>query len=63
VAPPGSTNIPFTVGSIAFGVTIIAAIAAFTARETYRVHVHDLGRRDAVPVPKSDYDRLRTQAV
>lgn len=62
VAPPGSTNIPFTVGSIAFGVTVIAAIAAWSARETYRVHVRDLGRRDAVPVPKSEYDRLRAQA-
>jgi hypothetical protein len=52
-----------TIGAIAFGVTAIAAIAAFTARETYRIHVHDLGRRDAVPVPKQEYDRLRAQAT
>src|ERR1700751_4918527 len=37
VAPPGSTDIPLVVGAITLGVTIIAAIAAFTARETYRV--------------------------
>jgi len=63
VAPPGSTNIPFTIGSLAFGTTIIAAIAAWSARETYRVHVNDLGHRDAQPVPKADYDRLREQSL
>ena len=63
VAPPGSANIPVTIGSIAFGVTVISAIAAWSARETYRVRVRDLGRRDAVPVPKKDYDRLRAQAI
>ena len=62
VAPPGSPNIPLTVGSITFAITAIAAIAAYSARETYRVHVHDLGRRDATPVPKQDYERLREQA-
>ena len=35
VAPPGSANIPLTVGAIAFGITVIAALAAVTARETY----------------------------
>jgi MFS family permease len=63
VAPPGSANVPLTVGAIAFGVTIIAAIAAGTARETYRIHLNDLGNRDAVPVDKQEYDRTRAQAV
>jgi len=63
VAPPGSSNIPLTVGAIAFGVTVIAAIAAATARETYRVHMNDLGKADAVPVDKSDYERMREQAA
>ncbi|RVU19371.1 MFS transporter [Methylobacterium oryzihabitans] len=63
VAPPGSTNIPLTVGAIAFGITAVAAAAAFSARETYRVQMNDLGRPDAVPVPKPDYDRLREQAT
>ncbi len=62
-APPGSANIPLTVGAITFGITAIAAIAAFSARETYRVHLNDLGHRDAVPVPKPEYDRLRQSAV
>src|SRR5271166_6150024 len=43
VAPPGSTNIPLTVGAIAFGITVIAALAAVTARETYRINISDLG--------------------
>ncbi len=63
VAPPGSANIPFKIGAITLGVTAIAAIAAMTARETYRVHMKDLGRPGAVPVPKDDYDRMRAQII
>ena len=63
VAPPGSANVPLTIGAIAFGVTVIAAIAAMSARETYRVHLSDLGRPDAVPVGKQDYDRIRAEAL
>jgi MFS family permease len=63
VAPPGSTNIPLTVGGITLGITIIAAVAALSARETYRVHMNDLGKRDAVPVPKDEYDRMREQSL
>lgn len=61
VAPPGTENIPLTIGAITFGVTAIAAIAAWSAKETYRLHLNDLGHRDAVPVPKAEYDRLRAQ--
>lgn len=63
VAPPGSTNIPLTVGAITFAVTVIAAVAAMTARETYRVHMKDLGHPGAVPVSKQEYDRLRAQGI
>jgi MFS family permease len=63
VAPPGATNIPMMIGSITLGVTIVAAIAAWTARETYRVHMHDLGNANAVPVEKAEYDRLREQVL
>jgi MFS family permease len=63
VAPPGSDNIPLTIGAITFGVTVIAALAALTARETYRIHLNDLGRKDAVPVDKATYDRIRAQAI
>jgi hypothetical protein len=59
VAPPGSANVPLIVGSIAFAITAIAAIAAMSARETFRIPVNDLGKPDAVPMAKPDYDRLR----
>jgi MFS family permease len=59
VAPPGSANIPLTVGAIAFGVTVIAAAGAWSARETYRVHLNDLGNPNAAPVDKREYDRMR----
>jgi Na+/melibiose symporter-like transporter len=63
VAPPGATGIPTTVGSIALVICIVAAISAWTARETYRVHMNDLGDPNAVPVPKPEYDRIREKAV
>ena len=63
VAPPGSTNIPLTIGAITFAITAVAACAAWSARETYRIHLNDLGDPNAVPVPKLEYDRLREQAI
>ena len=33
------------------------------APETYRTHLDDLGDPKAVPVPKSDYDRVRADRI
>src|SRR6202140_4153985 len=63
VAPPGSTNIPLTIGAITFAVTIVAAAAAWSARETYRVHLNDLGDPGAIAVDKQVYDRMRAQTM
>lgn len=63
VAPPGAANIWLTVGAIAFGVTVIAALAALSARETYRIHMDDLGQPSAEPVDKAEYARLRAGAL
>ncbi len=63
VAPPGASNIPLTVGAITLAITVVAAIAAWTARETYRLHMNDLGRQDAEPVAKREYDDLRAQVL
>jgi MFS family permease len=63
VAPPGSQNIWLTVGLIAFGITVVAALAAWSARETYRVRMEDLGEAGAQPVDAAEYERLRTQAL
>jgi len=58
VAGPGS-NVPLIVGSFTFGCAIIAAIAAWSARETFRMHLNDLGVPGAQPVPREEYDRIR----
>jgi MFS family permease len=63
VAPPGASNIPLTLGAITLAITIAAAIAAWSARGTYRVHLNDPGNNNAVPVPKPEHDRLRAAAV
>jgi MFS family permease len=63
VSPPGSTNVPLTIGSITLAVTVIAAIAAWTAKETHRIPLDDLGHHDAVPMAKSEYDLLRSRTV
>ena len=49
LAPPGSANVPMTIGAAAFGVTVISALAAFTARETYKVPLESLGETVAPP--------------
>lgn len=63
VAGPGTTNIPLVVGSIAFAITCVAAVAAYSARETFRVHMNDLGNPNARPVDPKTYETLRLQAL
>jgi MFS family permease len=63
VAPPGSAHVPLVIGGFAFAVTAVAAVAALTTRETFRLRLHDLGRRDAVPVEAAEYERLRASAL
>jgi len=63
VAPPGSSNITLKVGAISFAVALLSAFAAWSARETYRVRLEDLGNRDAVPVEEGEYERARMQAM
>jgi MFS family permease len=63
IAPPGSARIPATIGAITFAVTIVSAIAAWSARETYRVRLRDLGDPAAVPVDEPEYLRLRAEAM
>src|SRR5882757_2652803 len=63
VAPPGSIGVPFTIGSITFTVTIIAAIAAWSSKESYRIRLNDLGNPGAVPMAKPDYERLRAASI
>ncbi|PXW24894.1 MFS transporter [Paraburkholderia caballeronis] len=43
IAPPGTKDIPFLIGSATLAITAVAAIAAWTARETHRIPLHELG--------------------
>jgi MFS family permease len=63
VAPPGAADIPIKVGAMTLVITIVSAIAAWSARETYRVHLNDLGKPDGAAVPKPEYDALRLQTI
>ena len=63
IAPPGATNIPLMIGGVTLSVTIIAALAALSARETYRIHMNDLGDPHAIPVDKQEYARLRAESI
>lgn len=62
VAGPG-TNVPLIVGSFTFGCAVIAALAALSARETFRIRLDDLGVKGATPVSAEDYQRLRAATV
>jgi Na+/melibiose symporter-like transporter len=59
VAPPGSANIPLKIGFITLGVALISCIAAYSARETYRLRMNDLGNPNATPVAKEQFERIK----
>ena len=63
VVAPGGSNVPLIVGSFTLGCAVLAAIAAFSAQETHRIHMNDLGEPGAVPVPREEYDRIRASAM
>jgi MFS family permease len=57
------THVLWTVGSITFGLAIVAAIAAFLARETFMIHLNDCGEKYATPVSQKEYDQARLVAA
>jgi MFS family permease len=56
------THVIWTVGCIAFGMTVIAALSALSAQETFRIHLNDCGEKYATPVPEAEYERIRSTA-
>lgn len=42
---------------------MVAALAAWSARETYRVRMEDLGNPNARPVDKPSYAHLRGESL
>ncbi|MBN3786649.1 MFS transporter [Burkholderia sp. Ac-20353] len=63
VAPPGASGIPTTIGVVTLVITIVSAVAAWSARETYRIPLNDLGKPDASPIGKPEYQEMRQQAL
>ena len=63
IAPPGTSNVPLIIGGATFALTIVAALCTLAAKETFRVHLNDLGNPDAAPIPRVEYDRLRAAAA
>lgn len=63
VAPPGSDNVPVIVGSLAFAITCLCALAAYLAPETYRLQMEDLGKPNAKPMDKTQYDSSRQDSL
>jgi MFS family permease len=63
VVAPAESNVPLIVGAFTFGFAVLAAVSAWSARETFRVRLDDLGTKDAAPVPADDYARLRAAAT
>jgi len=59
IAPPGSDNIPLVVGSLAFFITCVCALAAYIAPETHRLTMEDLGNPNAKPMEKAAYEASR----
>jgi MFS family permease len=57
------SDVVWTVGTITLALAVVAAVAAFSARETYRIHLNDLGDPNAQPIPKDEYDRLRREGA
>jgi MFS family permease len=63
LAPPGAHNVALVVGSIAFGMTVVAALAAWGTRETHRLRLQDFGDPRALPLPADEHERLRAAGV
>jgi hypothetical protein len=62
IAPPGSGNVPLVIGTLTFGLTVVGALATWSAKETHRIPLDQLGRPDAAPVPREEFARLRAAA-
>lgn len=63
VAGPGADNIPLVVGGLTCVCTLLAAIAAWSAPETSRIPMADLGKRGSVPTDAESYRQARLQAI
>jgi MFS family permease len=51
----------YRVSAMAIGQNI-ACVAAYSARETYRLRLDDLGNPNATPVPKEEFEKIKAQS-
>jgi MFS family permease len=63
LAENAQNHVIWTVGSITFGLALIAAASAYSARETYKIHLHDCGEDWARPVSDEEYAQARREAA
>lgn len=63
IAPPGATGIPTAIGALTLVITCVSAIAAWSARETCRIPLADLGKPDSSPLGNPEYQAMRQQAL
>ena len=57
------THVIWTVGTISFVLTIVAALSAMSAKETFRFHLNDCGEPNKQPVPEAEYEKARLASV
>ena len=57
------SNVPLIVGTFTFGCAVICALAARSAKETYRIDIDELGTKDAQPVSDEEYAQARATAM
>ncbi|MGD6750058.1 MFS transporter [Streptomyces sp. BH105] len=59
VAPPGSSNVPLTIGTLCLAITVVASIATWKSPETFRIPLDRLGSPGAAPLSREEYEELR----
>jgi MFS family permease len=66
VAPPGSQHVPLIIGGMTFALSIVSAVAAWSARETRGLDLHDLDRlvpASLVPAQGGEAHRVDTRTA
>jgi MFS family permease len=63
LADSAQSHVIWIVGSITFALTILAAISAYSSKETFKIHLNDCGEPWAEPVSDAAYAQARREAV
>ena len=58
IAPPGTANVPLVIGSMAFGICLVAAVATFLSAETKGTSLEDLEGPAEAGQPASTLSRV-----